>query len=130
MEEKLDQRFGTLLRVLTSAKSAYTKKYFDALASGVLEIHQVSHREAGLWLKGLMLPLEREVQLRREWLKQREEEIAKAAASGDIVATSTQGVDDEAQRLASQQEKLAEFRARLQKILPEDENWWARGEAA
>ena len=96
----------------------------------MLEIHQVSHREAGLWLKGLMLPLEREVQLRREWLKQREEEIAKAAERGDVVAASRQGVDDEAQRLASQQEKLAEFRARLQKILPEDENRWARGEAA
>ena len=130
LEGKLDQRFGTFLRVLTSAKSSYTKKYYDALAGSVLQSHLLSYRDAEAWLKSLMQPLEKEVQLRREWLRQREAEIAKAADEGSTFQENTLDLDAEAQRLTRQQNKFDELRARLKKILPEDDNWWARGEAA
>ena len=130
LEERLDQRFGTILRVLTSAKSGYTKKYFDALAESVLDIHLACYRDAALWLKGLMLPLEKEVHLRREWLVQREDDVASAAKSGSEFAVDARKLEGDAVQLGTQQEKLAEHRLRLQKLLPEDDNWWAQGEAA
>ena len=130
LEERLDQRFGTILRVLTSAKSGYTKKYFDALAESVLDIHLACYRDAALWLKGLMLPLEKEVHLRREWLVQREDDVASAAKSGSEFAVDARKLEGDAVQLGTQQEKLAEHRLRLQKLLPEEDNWWAQGEAA
>jgi hypothetical protein len=130
LEEKLDQRFGTFLRVLTSAKSGYTRKYFDVLAGSVLEIHQACYRDAALWLKGLMQPLEKEVRFRRDWLAQREDDLAKAAQSGDAFASDARNLEADAACLATQREKLGEYRLRFQKLLPEDDNWWAQGEAA
>ena len=130
LEERLDQRFGTLLRVLTSAKSGYTKKYFDSLAGSVLEIHLACYRDAALWLKGLMRPLEKEVRLRREWLAQREGELAQAAQSGNAFAADAIDLERDVAHLATQQERFGEYRLRLQKLLPEDDNWWAQGEAA
>lgn len=115
---------------MINAKSGYTRKYFDVLAGSVLEIHQACYRDAALWLNGLMQPLEKEVRFRREWLAQYEGDLAKAAQSGDAFASDPRNLEADAARLATQWEKLGECRLRMQKLLPEDDNWWAQGEAA
>ncbi len=130
LNEKLDQRFSSVLRVLASAKSAGTRKYFDALAGSVLELYDHAHRDAQQWLQDILRPLESEVQSRRDRLTQREEQMHLVAQSGQSAAEQMQLLEQDARSLVTQNEKLAELRDRLKKILPEDAVWWAQSEAA
>ncbi len=130
LEQKLDMRFSSLIRVLTSAKSSYTGKYFDALAGNVQELLQTASSETQVWLKDIMRPLEAEVHERSERLAEREQQVTHAAQSGLNVEQLMQGLETDAHRLSLQKLKLADLRAKLEKILPEDSNWWDQGKAA
>jgi Dynamin family len=130
LEKKLDERFGSLFRVITSAKSTYTKKYFDALAGNAVQIFQTAHTDAGLWMKDLMQPLQTEVMGRRVWLAQRESDLAVAAQTGQTAGEQFLNLGAEMHNLHGQKTRLAEFRERLKVVLPEHNVWWDEGEAA
>jgi hypothetical protein len=130
LEQKLDMRFSSVIRVLTSAKSSYTGKYFDALAGNVKELLQDASRDTRAWLSDIMLPLESEVHSRGERLAERELLVAQAAQSGQGVEQQMQSLQSDARRYELQKSRLSELRARLEKILPEDSNWWHQDQAA
>jgi hypothetical protein len=130
LEQKLEMRFSSVIRVLTSAKSSYTGKYFDALAGNVQELLRDARTETEVWLKDIMSPLESEVRSRGERLAEREQQVSLAAQSGQTVEQQMLSLDIDARRLAAQKSKLGELRGRLEKILPEDSNWWIRDAAA
>ncbi|MEY4729087.1 MAG: hypothetical protein RL020_245 [Pseudomonadota bacterium] len=130
LKQKLDMRFSSLIRVLTSAKSSYTGKYFDALAGNVQELLRDARLETEMWLKDIMGPLESEVHARGDRLAEREQQVNLAAQSGQTVEQQMLSLDIDARRLLAQKNKLAELRSRLENILPEDSNWWIRDEAA
>lgn len=130
LEQKLDMRFSSVIRVLTSAKSSYTGKYFDALAGNVQELLQSARHDTQVWLADIMRPLESEVHARGERLTEREQQVAQAVLSGQGVEQQMVNLEIDARRLAAQKSRLAELRSRLEKILPEDSNWWDQGQAA
>ncbi|MGB8598491.1 MAG: hypothetical protein WCE88_03220, partial [Burkholderiales bacterium] len=130
LEQKLDMRFSSVIRVLTTAKSAYTGKYFDALAGNVQELFQSARQDTEVWLQDIMRPLESEVHSRGERLAQREQQVAEAAQSGQGVEQQMQAMESEIKRYTAQKIRLADIRTKLEKILPEDSNWWDQGEAA
>jgi hypothetical protein len=130
LEQKLEMRFSSLIRVLTSAKSSYTGKYFDALAGNVQELLQTASHDTKIWLEDIMRPLESEVHSRGERLAEREQQVALVAQSGQSVEHMMQGLETDAHRLSLQKIKLTDLRTRLEKILPEDSNWWDQGKAA
>jgi hypothetical protein len=130
LEQKLEMRFSSVIRVLTSAKSSYTGKYFDALAGNVQEMLRDAQRDTEMWLQSIMQPLESEVHARGDRLAEREKQVALAAQSGQTVEQQMLSLDADLRRLAAHKTKLAELSARLEKILPEDSNWWIQGKAA
>lgn len=130
LEQKLDMRFSSLIRVLTSAKSSYTGKYFDALAGNVQEMLRDARGDTEAWLQDIMQPLESEVHARGDRLAEREKQVALAAQSGQTVEHQMLSLDGDLRRLAVHKTKLVEISGRLGKILPEDSNWWVQGKAA
>jgi Dynamin family len=130
LEKKLDERFGNLLRMITSAKSSYTKKYFDALAGNVIQLYETAHRDSNLWIKDLMQPLQGEVAGRRTWLAQRETDLAAAAQTGQTAGEQFLNLGAEMHSLHGLKTRLAEFDQRLKIVLPEQNLWWAQGVAA
>ncbi len=61
LEDSYNKHFNTLYNMLTTEQYTLTAKFFETLASRVINIYEVANREADSWLKAIMSPMESQV---------------------------------------------------------------------
>jgi len=87
LEAAYDQHFNTLWNMLSRAKYALTKRFFETIATRVKHLYDVVNRDVENWLRTVMSPLETQVREHQIQLQRRLESVQRIhSASGELEA--------------------------------------------
>lgn len=106
LEKSYNEHFNTLLNMLTNEQYTLTAKFFETLASRVVNIYEVANREADNWLKAVMAPMETQVREHQMQLRRRLESIKR-------IHKATDTLED---RIAELQQMQTTIRAQLEQL--------------
>ena len=87
LERAYNEHFNTLWNMLSKAKFALTRRFFESVASRVKHVYDVANRDVEGWLRAVMSPLETEVREHHLQLKRRLDSVTRIhTASGELEA--------------------------------------------
>jgi hypothetical protein len=87
LERAYNQHFNTLWNMLSKAKFALTRRFFETVASRVKHVYEIANRDVEGWLRSVMSPLETHVREHQLQLQRRLESIERIhAASAELEA--------------------------------------------
>jgi len=85
LERAYNQHFNTLWNMVSKAKFALMKRFFETIASRVKHVYDIANRDVESWLKSVMAPLETQVKEHHLQLRRRLESIKRIhRASGEL----------------------------------------------
>jgi len=85
LERAYNQHFNTLWNMVSKAKYALMRRFFETVASRVKHVYQIGNRDLESWLKAVMAPLETHVREHHMQLRRRLESIRRIHhASGEL----------------------------------------------
>jgi hypothetical protein len=85
LERAYNQHFNTLWNMVSRAKFALMKRFFETIASRVKHVYDIANRDVESWLKAVMAPLESQVKEHHLQLRRRLESIKRIhRASGEL----------------------------------------------
>jgi len=85
LERAYNQHFNTLWNMVSKAKFALMKRFFETVASRVKHVYQIANRDLESWLKAVMSPLETQVREHHTQLRRRLDSIKRIHhASGEL----------------------------------------------
>ena len=85
LERAYNTHFNTLWNMVSKAKFALMKRFFETIASRVKHVYVVANRDVEAWLKALMSPLETQVREHHLQLRRRLDSIKRIHhASGEL----------------------------------------------
>ncbi|HVF64514.1 MAG TPA: dynamin family protein [Casimicrobiaceae bacterium] len=99
LERAYNQHFNTLWNMVSRAKFALMRRFFETVASRSKHVYDVANRDADAWLRAVMSPLETQVKEHHLQLKRRLDSIKRIHHAGDEL-------DDRIAELQQQQQTL------------------------
>jgi DNA repair exonuclease SbcCD ATPase subunit len=85
LERAYNTHFNTLWNMVSKAKFALMKRFFETIASRVKHVYVIANRDVEAWLKALMSPLETQVREHHLQLRRRLDSIKRIhLASGEL----------------------------------------------
>jgi hypothetical protein len=100
LERAYNQHFNTLWNMVSKAKFALMKRFFETIASRAKHVYDIANRDLDSWLRAVMSPLETQVKEHHLQLRRRLESIKRIhRASGEL--------EDRISELVAQEEALA-----------------------
>jgi len=122
LEHIFNERFNTVLQMLTQGQRSLTAKFFETLASRVVHVYEIANRETEAWLKALIAPMETQVREHQMQLKRRLESVQR-------IHDATETLDDRIKELAAnvditsgQMEQLANLNGLIANSLADSNN--------
>ncbi len=107
LERIFDERFNTVFKMLTVGQSQLTARFFETLASKVVQVFELANNETEAWLKALIAPMETQVREHEVQLRRRLENVSRIHAATETLderivelETSIGGVGDQLENLA------------------------------
>lgn len=85
LERAYKEQFNTLLRMLTNEKLTLTTKFFETLASRVINVYEQVNRDVENWLKAMIAPMESQVREHQMQLRRRLESIKRIYKASDTL---------------------------------------------
>ncbi len=117
LERAYNQHFNTLWNMVSKAKFALMKRFFETIASRVKHVYDIANRDLDSWLRALMSPLETQVKEHHLQLRRRLESIKRIhRASGELEERVAELVAQE-EALAAQVRALAREIAAIEAIV-------------
>jgi hypothetical protein len=83
LERAYNQHFNTLWNMVSKAKFALMRRFFETIASRAKRVYDVANRDVEAWLRALMGPLETQVKEHHLQLKRRLESIKRIHSASD-----------------------------------------------
>ena len=107
LERAYNTHFNTLWNMVSKAKFALMKRFFETIASRVKHVYVIANRDVEAWLKAVMSPLETQVREHHLQLRRRldsikrihhasdelEERIAELEQQADAIRAQVRGLD-------------------------------------
>jgi hypothetical protein len=122
LERTYAEHFNTLLNMLTHEQYSLTAKFFETLASRVVQIFDLANREVESWLKAVMAPMEIQVREHQLQLKRRMESIKRIHKASDALEERLQELAQMRVQLANQMDNLQGLREVIRYAqLPQEE---------
>ena len=85
LERAYNQHFNTLWNMLSKAKYALMKRFFETIASRVKHVYDIANRDVESWLRAVMSPLETQVREHHLQLRRRLDSVKRIhRASGEL----------------------------------------------
>jgi replication fork clamp-binding protein CrfC len=85
LERAYNEHFNTLWNMLSKAKFALTRRFFETIASRVKHVYDVANRDVESWLRAVMSPLETQVREHHMQLRRRLQSVERIHnASGEL----------------------------------------------
>ena len=85
LERAYNEHFNTLWNMLSKAKFALTRRFFETVASRVKHVYDIANRDVESWLRAVMSPLETQVREHHLQLQRRLESVKRIhTASGEL----------------------------------------------
>ena len=83
MERAYNTHFNTLWNMVSKAKFALMKRFFETVASRAKHVYDIANRDVESWLKAVMAPLETQVREHHLQLRRRLESIRRIHQASD-----------------------------------------------
>ncbi|MBS1145429.1 MAG: GTPase [Proteobacteria bacterium] len=112
-----DDHLNTMVSLLTHDKRNITQKFFEEVAVQVRRAFEHANRDAEVWLRAIMAPMETQVREHQIQLKRRLESIKRIHQATDTLEDRIAELDGVEKNLLQQIEALEEIVGRVQEML-------------
>jgi hypothetical protein len=112
-----DDHLNTMVSLLTHDKKNITQKFFEEVATQVRRAFEHANRDAEVWLRAIMAPMETQVREHQIQLKRRLESIKRIHQATDTLEDRIAELDGVESNLLQQIEALEEIVGRVQDML-------------
>ena len=85
LEDAYDQQFNTIYTFLTTEQYTLTTRFFETLASRVVQVFEILNRDVENWLKAVMSPMESQVREHQMQLRRRLESVKRIHKAADTL---------------------------------------------
>jgi uncharacterized damage-inducible protein DinB len=121
LERAYNEHFNTLWNMVSKAKFALMKRFFETVASRAKHVYDVANRDADAWLRALMGPLETQVKEHHLQLKRRLDSIRRIHRASDELEERIAELDAAREALDRQIKSLEREIAAIGQIADADE---------
>jgi hypothetical protein len=102
LERAYNEHFNTLWNMVSKAKFALMKRFFETVASRAKHVYDVANRDADAWLRALMGPLETQVREHHLQLRRRLDSIKRIHRASDELEERVSELEATREALARQ----------------------------
>ncbi|WP_018077056.1 dynamin family protein [Thiobacillus denitrificans] len=113
LERIFDERFNTVFKMLTVGQSQLTTRFFETLASKVVQVFELANSETEAWLKALIAPMETQVREHKSQLKRRLDSVSRIHAATETLDERIAELDASSGTVSDQLEHLARINMRV-----------------
>lgn len=85
LERAYKEQFATAFNMITNEKMTLTSKFFETLATRVINVFELANRDVENWLKAVMAPMESQVREQQIQLRRRMENIKRIYQATDTL---------------------------------------------
>lgn len=120
LEAVYDRHFNTLLNLLTTEQHTLTARFFETLASRVVQVFEAANLEAESWLKSIMSPMETQVREHQMQLRRRLESVKRIHKAADTLEDRIVELDQALQDIRRQLRELDAIEGDIRRCLQQD----------
>ena len=121
LEKAYNEHFNTLM-VYASERAGLTKKFFETVATRVLQVYEIANRDADNWLKAIMSPMETQVREHQLQLRRRLESIKRIHKATDTLEDRINELEHMESGILHQLGALNTLNNKMQQALMHDAN--------
>ncbi len=120
LERIFDERFNTLFSMLTVGQQQLTARFFETLASKVVQVFEIANSETESWLKALIAPMETQVREHKIQLKRRLDSVSRIHAATETLDERIAELDAAMGTVSDQLDQLARINTRIADALADN----------
>ncbi len=109
LEEAYDQQFNTFYTFLTTEQYTLTSRFFETLASRVVQVFEILNKDVENWLKAVMSPMEGQVREHQMQLRRRLESVKRIHKAADTLDDRIGELDQMLIEVSRQHAELSEL---------------------
>ena len=122
LERIFNERFNTVFKMLTLEQHQLTARFFETLASKVVQVFEIANRETEAWLKALIAPMEIQVREHKIQLKRRLESVSRIHAATETLEERIAELQATGAAVSDQLEELARINERILQVLADEDS--------
>jgi len=120
LERIFDERFNTIFKMLTLGQQQLTSRFFETLASKVVQVFELANSETESWLKALIAPMETQVREHKTQLKRRLESVSRIHAATETLDERIAELEVTMATVSDQLDNLARINTRIVDALSDE----------
>ena len=117
LEETYERHFNNFYTFLTTEQYTLTSRFFETLASRVVQVFEILNRDVEKWLKAIMSPMEGQVREHQMQLRRRLESVKRIHKAADTLEDRIGELEHMQTEVARQVAALEELAARVKASL-------------
>ena len=121
LEKAYNEHFNTIM-VYASERAGLTKKFFETVATRVIQVYEIANRDVDNWLKAIMAPMETQVREHQLQLRRRLESIKRIHKATDTLEDRITELEHMEGNILRQLDELNTLNSHLQQALMQDAN--------
>ena len=122
LERIFDERFNTVFKMLTMGQHQLTARFFESLASKVVQVFDLANSETEAWLKALIAPMETQVREHKIQLKRRLESVSRIHAATETLDERIAELETSIGLVSDQLDHLARINTHIADALADNLN--------
>jgi hypothetical protein len=120
LEGIFDERFNTTFKMLTVGQRQLTTRFFETLASKVVQVFELANSETEAWLKAMISPMESQIREHKTQLKRRLESVNRIHAATETLDDRIAELEATIGTVRDQLDNLARINTRIADALADD----------
>jgi predicted GTPase/prefoldin subunit 5 len=120
LERIFEERFNTVFKMLTVGQHQLTTRFFETLASKMVQVFELANNETEAWLKALIAPMETQVREHKIQLKRRLESVSRIHAATETLDERIAELEASVGVVSDQLDQLARINARIVTALADE----------
>ena len=121
LERAYNVHFNTLWNMVSKAKFALMKRFFETIAIRVKHVYDIANRDLESWLKAVMAPLETQVREHHLQLRRRLESVKRIHRASDELEERVAELEQAEAAVRGQVEALAQELAAIDAVIEQPE---------
>lgn len=117
LEETYERHFNNFYTFLTTEQYTLTSRFFETLATRVVQVFEILNRDVEQWLKAVMSPMESQVREHQMQLRRRLESVKRIHKAADTLEDRIGELEQMRADVARQATELAALSNRIHEVL-------------
>ncbi|HEY9099920.1 MAG TPA: dynamin family protein [Thiobacillus sp.] len=113
LERIFEERFNTVFKMLTLGQHQLTARFFETLASKVVQVFHLANSETEAWLKALIAPMETQIREHKTQLRRRLDSVSRIHAATETLDERITELEAAIEVVVDQLDSLALINGRI-----------------